>query len=681
MIKKIISSSIITVLILFYSVFSFPGTSFGDVLVEQASVVISNITDSSASAKVTITIYSGIDNDTTFTLEYSTNESFIPGRGTPVTINPSSGVANISGLSSGTTYYYHVIHADNSTLIDSSAGSFKTTGLADTVSINLSNVSTSTAVLNIKISRPDLNHTTTLCKPIPNPLPHGANTDCSFAFTLNKITVDSNNFIYNFSGLDPKTKYDYAFFPNGGGLDLVSVKFTTLTATSTNPTSSSTVPIPVVSNITTKSAKITLSFNSSNMPIAGNEPMVFYDSTLVANGFYGKSSLLQESSPTEYSIVLSDLVPNTKYYFSVFDNTGSTPYGTINQTFTTTGLGTAFDSSAITISNFSANTNTNGSVITFSATASGVPATTDFNYSFACGLSSTAIGDLVSNLTVAKGSIKSPLSLSDSLSILPPHAFVASNIPYYCQILDANGHTLSNIATVTIASGQPDIPYVSSVTDSQATIKVNLSQVTMTPPYIMYGDSPTNLTSAQIPMSALDGKSYVGDITGLKSDTIYYYQVYNNSSYIAQPYADATSFRTTQKAVPTVQLITGSIKPFNANKYSGGLVTCGTGQVIEDPNNPGRKIISDYCNFQSLMAMINKFIGIMVFIIAPAIAAIAMAWGGFLYMTSGGGEGKSQAKSLLIDALVGWLLAFASWIIIKFIMVQLGYADGWMHFW
>ena len=315
------------------------------------------------------------------------------------------------------------------------------------------------------------------------------------------------------------------------------------------------------------------------------------------------------------------------------------------------------------------------------ATATGVATNADFDYSFACGVSSTSIGDPVSSYTIPIASIKNPLSLSDSLSILPPHAFVSQSVPYYCQILDSTGHALSSVVTVTIASGQPDVPYISSVTDTQATIKVNLSNTTMTPPYIMYGDSPTNLTSAQIPMSALDGRSYSGDITGLNASTTYYYQVFNNSSFTPQPYGDAVSFKTTEPGAPTIGVIHGTIKPIDTTKYSGGLVTCGKGAVVADPNNSRGRIVSDYCNFQSLMAMINKFIGIMVFVIAPAIAAICMAWGGFLYMTSAGGEGKGKAKSLLIDAFVGWLLAFASWIIIKFILVQLGYADGWMKFW
>ena len=86
------------------------------------------------------------------------------------------------------------------------------------------------------------------------------------------------------------------------------------------------------------------------------------------------------------------------------------------------------------------------------------------------------------------------------------------------------------------------------------------------------------------------------------------------------------------------------------------------------------------------MKMIDRFIGFLIFVIAPAIAALTLAYGGFLFATSGmNAENIGQAKGIMINALVGWLLAFAAWIIVKFVMVQLGYASntaaGWLTFW
>lgn len=83
----------------------------------------------------------------------------------------------------------------------------------------------------------------------------------------------------------------------------------------------------------------------------------------------------------------------------------------------------------------------------------------------------------------------------------------------------------------------------------------------------------------------------------------------------------------------------------------------------------------DPCGFPQLMLLIANVIHFLLVDMATPIAAIVFAYAGWLYMTSGISESKSHAKSMMIKVVIGYVLALASWLIVKTIMVALGYDE------
>ncbi len=80
------------------------------------------------------------------------------------------------------------------------------------------------------------------------------------------------------------------------------------------------------------------------------------------------------------------------------------------------------------------------------------------------------------------------------------------------------------------------------------------------------------------------------------------------------------------------------------------------------------------CGFDDLMQQIQKLINFLLFTIAMPVTAIMFAYAGFLYIASGGNGGNiEKAKGIFKKVLIGFVLALAAWLIVKTIMVSLGY--------
>lgn len=87
------------------------------------------------------------------------------------------------------------------------------------------------------------------------------------------------------------------------------------------------------------------------------------------------------------------------------------------------------------------------------------------------------------------------------------------------------------------------------------------------------------------------------------------------------------------------------------------------------------------CDFKALMTLINKVIQFILFALAVPIAAIMFAFAGFKMVTSGGSaEAKTQAKNIFTNAVFGLVLAAAAWLIVRTILMILGYQGDWIGF-
>jgi hypothetical protein len=97
--------------------------------------------------------------------------------------------------------------------------------------------------------------------------------------------------------------------------------------------------------------------------------------------------------------------------------------------------------------------------------------------------------------------------------------------------------------------------------------------------------------------------------------------------------------------------------------------------LIPDCNTKmGPNGFTDPCGFGQMMALVNTVINFLLIDMVMPLSAIIFAYCGWLFMTSGENAGKrTQAKGILLNVVVGLCIALASWLIVKFILVGIGY--------
>lgn len=84
--------------------------------------------------------------------------------------------------------------------------------------------------------------------------------------------------------------------------------------------------------------------------------------------------------------------------------------------------------------------------------------------------------------------------------------------------------------------------------------------------------------------------------------------------------------------------------------------------------------ITNPCNFDYFMLLVNNMITFLLFYLATPLAAIAFCYAGALLLFSGGNSEKmTKAKHIIKNVLIGYLLALAAWLIIKTIFSTLGF--------
>lgn len=87
------------------------------------------------------------------------------------------------------------------------------------------------------------------------------------------------------------------------------------------------------------------------------------------------------------------------------------------------------------------------------------------------------------------------------------------------------------------------------------------------------------------------------------------------------------------------------------------------------------------CDFTAFMNLINKVISFILFNLAVPVAAIMFAYAGFKLVISGGSpEARTKAKDIFTNAAIGLILAAAAWLIIRTILLILGYQGAWIGF-
>ncbi len=80
------------------------------------------------------------------------------------------------------------------------------------------------------------------------------------------------------------------------------------------------------------------------------------------------------------------------------------------------------------------------------------------------------------------------------------------------------------------------------------------------------------------------------------------------------------------------------------------------------------------CDFAAFMELVNKVATFFLVDFVTPFAAILFAYIGWLFMTSGDNSGnRTKAKEMLRKLFLGYLVALGAWLIVRTIMVELGY--------
>lgn len=69
------------------------------------------------------------------------------------------------------------------------------------------------------------------------------------------------------------------------------------------------------------------------------------------------------------------------------------------------------------------------------------------------------------------------------------------------------------------------------------------------------------------------------------------------------------------------------------------------------------------CGVCDLATMAQNVLNMGIFV-AVFLSAILFAWAGWKYLTAGGGEGITQARSIFTNVLVGLIIILAGWLIV-----------------
>jgi hypothetical protein len=127
--------------------------------------------------------------------------------------------------------------------------------------------------------------------------------------------------------------------------------------------------------------------------------------------------------------------------------------------------------------------------------------------------------------------------------------------------------------------------------------------------------------------------------------------------------------KTTKILINIIVLAILIVPVLSLAQETSGLVPCGTASTPP-------------CDFNSFMALINKVINFILFYMAVPIAAIMFAYAGFKLVTAGGeaAHARTAAKEIFTNTVIGLIIAVAAWLIIKTILVIVGFKDIGMFF-
>lgn len=175
---------------------------------------------------------------------------------------------------------------------------------------------------------------------------------------------------------------------------------------------------------------------------------------------------------------------------------------------------------------------------------------------------------------------------------------------------------------------------------------------------VYFGNEPSipserdsSVIKVKVPVDAKTDYIYIGEFRSKEE-----FKVIENSKNTTSEGGDATSGATIKDNGGTI----------DNTEFSGLVPKCG---IVENG------VIKNPCNFEYFMKLLNKLINFVLFVIATPLAAVIIAYAGFLYLSEGSNSGNlNKAKTILKNVVYGYIIALIAWLLVKLIMETLGYS-------
>lgn len=111
---------------------------------------------------------------------------------------------------------------------------------------------------------------------------------------------------------------------------------------------------------------------------------------------------------------------------------------------------------------------------------------------------------------------------------------------------------------------------------------------------------------------------------------------------------------------------------------TGGGVVPDCGKVVTSKGADGKETSTiTNCTFTDLVELVNNVIEFLLFNIATPLIALILMYTGYLYLTAGGNSGQTEkVRHILFNAVIGYVVALAAWLIVKTILSSLNVDSG-----
>ena len=475
------------------------------------------------------------------------------------------------------------------------------------------------------------------------------------------------------NGLDPDTTYYFRISGNSFCPVNANFKTTNNGTTSTGTTSGGTTGTTSSGTTSGGTTGTTTGTPDATVVVTPKERSANFKISMT--GTYGSTILFisygpDQQSPvgkvtamhnsTDFSGMISGLSPDTTYYFDLLSADGITPISSQVQSFKTeegaVPVAGVVTNLAVANIGYTRATITGRVLSTKEAIAVMVDKDGDGEFEFS----------------------RKPVVATDKTFTLPLVGLEADH-GYAVVVANANDPKIrytreSGFKTLAVSA----VPYASQIGGKTATITATISEGAKSPS-VRYAKEPDKLSDPVAMIKDSEG-TYSTKLSGLTGNTTYGYQIVGMRGTEIVPYTGVFSFTTdrdsTGGTVPIIQGVGGLLDGItgggntSGDGFAGGLVNCGKDGPLDSNDKQD-------CGFEDFMALVSAIIDILLFIVAPAIAVCVILYAGILMLTSAGNtENATKAKGLILKAVVGLVLAMCAWLIVKFVMVTLGYNEA-----